>query len=191
MVDRYVPLVRYWVVRGNVPREDQDDLVQEIFLGVFRQLHDYRHESFRGFLRIVARNKATDHFRRTGRQPPTRGGSTIMEMLQNSLRDPSAELNGDLSSDLGESSPCDGRVFSFDSMRLENAQLVTQAVADIQQATSKRNWEIFCAVVIDGCDRTKVAQLHGVKPGALYQAVSSIKRRLLQRMRELGIEPPE
>ncbi|MEZ6111106.1 MAG: sigma-70 family RNA polymerase sigma factor [Pirellulaceae bacterium] len=196
MVDRYVPLVRYWVVRGNVSRQDQDDLIQEILLGVFRRLKDYRHESFRGFLRIVARNKTADHFRRTGRQPPTLDGSSIMEMLLNSLPLPTEtqsgdRMRGDGPTKTGESSPGDGQTFAFDEMQLEDAQLVARAVADIQKSTTPRNWEIFHAVVIDGRDRGEVAQQHGVTLGALYQAVSSIKRRLLKRMRELGVEPPE
>ena len=59
-------------------------------------------------------------------------------------------------------------------------------LSDLTDGTQRQG-----TVVIDGRDRGEVAQQHGVTLGALYQAVSSIKRRLLKRMHELGVEPPE
>jgi RNA polymerase sigma-70 factor (ECF subfamily) len=53
------------ILLGRVPRSDVDDLVQEVFLSAFTQLHGLRNPAaFGGWLCAIARNRATDHLRR-------------------------------------------------------------------------------------------------------------------------------
>jgi RNA polymerase sigma-70 factor (ECF subfamily) len=52
---------------ARVPRTDVDDLVQEVFLTAMRRLDSLRDSAaFPGWLAAIARNHATDHFRRRG-----------------------------------------------------------------------------------------------------------------------------
>src|ERR1700676_1424337 len=49
--------------------DEVDDLAQEVFLAAFGNLHGFRRdESFRAWLRGLARNKVLEHFRRTARR---------------------------------------------------------------------------------------------------------------------------
>jgi RNA polymerase sigma-70 factor (ECF subfamily) len=55
------------VLLARVPRIDVDDLVQEVFLTAIRKLPSLRDpRAFPGWLASIARNRASDYFRRRG-----------------------------------------------------------------------------------------------------------------------------
>jgi len=62
---------QYWrMVHGillvRVPRDEVDDLAQDVFLSAWRQLHALRDAAaFPGWLARIARNRANDHHRRS------------------------------------------------------------------------------------------------------------------------------
>ena len=57
------------VLLGRVPRRDVDDLVQDVFLTAFTRLKGLREPAaFGGWLATIARNRATDHLRRSHEQ---------------------------------------------------------------------------------------------------------------------------
>jgi len=61
----YVRMV-HAILIGRVPRCDVDDLVQDVFLTAFTRLNDLRDPAaFGGWLAAIARNRATDHLRRS------------------------------------------------------------------------------------------------------------------------------
>src|SRR5882672_5073806 len=54
------------VLLGRVPRRDVDDLAQDVFLTAFTRLKGLREPAaFGGWLATIARNRATDHLRRS------------------------------------------------------------------------------------------------------------------------------
>ena len=57
------------VLLGRVPRRDVDDLVQDVFLTAFTRLKGLREPAaFGAWLATIARNRATDHLRRSHEQ---------------------------------------------------------------------------------------------------------------------------
>jgi RNA polymerase sigma-70 factor (ECF subfamily) len=61
---RYAPMV-HGLLLARVPREDADDLAQEVFLQALRRLPSLRDpDAFGGWLAAIARNRARDHHRR-------------------------------------------------------------------------------------------------------------------------------
>jgi RNA polymerase sigma-70 factor, ECF subfamily len=57
------------VLLGRVPRRDVDDLVQDVFVTAFTRLNGLREPAaFGGWLATIARNRATDHLRRSHEQ---------------------------------------------------------------------------------------------------------------------------
>jgi len=72
LVDRFGPRLRYFL-RKLLSRPDRaDDVLQEVWIDVFRQLprlHDA--EAFTAWVYRIARGKATLEMRRNGRQPTT------------------------------------------------------------------------------------------------------------------------
>jgi len=61
----YVRMV-HAILLGRVPRQDVDDLVQDVFISVYTRLRELRDPAaFGGWLAAIARNRATDHLRRS------------------------------------------------------------------------------------------------------------------------------
>src|SRR6184192_1548350 len=64
LYDRYARMV-HGILLCRVPPRDVDDLVQEVFLLVLRQLHSLRDISrFGAWLSTITRNRANDYFRK-------------------------------------------------------------------------------------------------------------------------------
>jgi RNA polymerase sigma-70 factor, ECF subfamily len=61
----YVRMV-HAILLGRVPRRDVDDLIQDVFLTAYTRLRELREPSaFGAWIATIARNRATDHLRRT------------------------------------------------------------------------------------------------------------------------------
>ena len=96
LVTLYTPFLHYWCRRWGVSRADADDVLQEVFQAISKNLKDFRREragdSFRGWLRGIARNKALSLCRR--RDPPAPGGT---DFYRRSLLvpDPGADARSD------------------------------------------------------------------------------------------------
>src|SRR2546421_10741358 len=59
----YVRMV-HAIVLGRVPREDVDDLVQDVFVAAYVRIRELRNPAaFGGWLATIARHRATDHLR--------------------------------------------------------------------------------------------------------------------------------
>ncbi len=70
LVGRYESRVYNQALRMTRHRADAMDLMQEIFLAVYRNLPNYRHEgSFPAWLSRIAINRSIDYQRHRGRQP--------------------------------------------------------------------------------------------------------------------------
>jgi RNA polymerase sigma-70 factor (ECF subfamily) len=63
MYARYAPMV-HGVLLARAPREEVDDLVQDVFLIALRKIHTLRDDAaFGGWLATIARNRAMDFYR--------------------------------------------------------------------------------------------------------------------------------
>ncbi len=61
----YAPLV-HGILLARVPRDEVDDLVQDIFLHALRKLHTLREAAVFGpWIAMIARNRAMDFYRRS------------------------------------------------------------------------------------------------------------------------------
>jgi len=66
LYDRYARMV-HGILLARVPPREVDDLVQEVFLAALRQLHALRDVSrFGAWLSAITRNRANDHYRKSG-----------------------------------------------------------------------------------------------------------------------------
>jgi RNA polymerase sigma-70 factor (ECF subfamily) len=168
LTELYRPLIQYWCRQAHCPATDVDDVVQEVFaavaagLGVFR--HDRPGDSFRGWLRGIARNQTLLYFRRNQARPWPEGGSAALERLQ----------------DLPETLP--GSVKDEDT---EISDLYRRAVEQVRGEFETRTWQMFWRTVIDGRSTAAVAEELTVTPAAVRQAKSRVLRRLKQEMGEL------
>src|SRR5205823_4805980 len=86
LVELYAPLVYHWCRRSQLSPEDTADVFQEVFRAVAGHIAEFRRDrpgdSFRGWLRTIARNKIRDHFRRQQDQPRAVGGTDAQQRMQ-------------------------------------------------------------------------------------------------------------
>ena len=79
MVGLYAPLVYHWCRRADLPEQEIADVFQDVFQAVAAHIADFRRDgakdTFRGWLRVITRNKVRDHFRKLGREPGGAGGT--------------------------------------------------------------------------------------------------------------------
>ncbi len=61
---KYAPMV-HGITLARVPRNEVDDIVQDVFISAYKNLHTLRDKNaVGGWLVMIARNRATEYFRR-------------------------------------------------------------------------------------------------------------------------------
>jgi RNA polymerase sigma-70 factor (ECF subfamily) len=163
IVGLYGPLVFHWCRRWDLQEHDIADVFQDVFQAVASHIAEFRKErpgdTFRGWLRIITRNKVNDHFRRLGREPGGAGGTDAQLRL------------ADLPAPDAESEPADR---DFDSV------LFRQALELIRSEFEERTWQAFWRTAVDDVAPKDVAVELAMSPGSVRVA----KCRVLHRLRE-------
>ena len=163
--DVYLPLIQRWL--GRVPGlgAEVDDLAQEVFVVLVRQIPSFdrrREGSFRAWLRGVTVNRVRTYRRQ--RRPTV--GLDQAEGFLDQLADP----NGDLAR-------------AWDR---EHDQHVTQKLlTSVQGDFSPASWEAFRRFALDGLPAAEVARGLGISENAVIRAKSRILKRLREEAGEL------
>jgi RNA polymerase sigma-70 factor (ECF subfamily) len=165
-VKLYTPLIYHWCQKHGLQRDDIPGVVQEVFKAVSEHIGRFRKDrpadTFRGWLRVITRNKAMDLHRRLGKEARGEGGTVALRRLE-AIPAPEIPEDGD-----------DGEAQS---------NLFRQALELIREEFRESTWKAFWQVVVDGRTPTDVADEMKMSPGAVRVA----KCRVLQRLRlELG-----
>lgn len=164
LVDLYAPLVYHWCRRGGLGVEDAADVFQEVFRSVAGHIDEFRRDragdTFRGWLRAIARNKIHDHFRRQEGQAQAAGGTDAQLRLL-ALPEPNSE----------EENP--------DEAGLLHRQ-VREALEALRGEFEPRTWQAFWQVQMEGRPTDEV----GAGLSMTAAAVRKAKLRVLRRLRE-------
>ncbi len=159
----YAPLVERWCAHCGVRGQDADDVSQEVFGAVAAGLERFRREqggdTFRGWLRVITRNKLIDHARRRARHPEARGGTDAQRQLQQ-VAEP--ELPEDTADDLGG--------------------LYHRALELVRGEFEERTWRAFWLAAVEGRAPDLIAADLGVTPAAVRKAKSRVLLRLRQEV---------
>lgn len=176
LVTLYTPLVYYWSRKSGLPDQEVADVVQDVFRAVSLHIADFRKnrpdDTFRGWLRVITRSKAVDHFRRQAHEPQAAGGTVAQKLLaevpQAGFHDEHDVVTDD-ENDAGEQSA--------------QHALFQQALTLIRDDFHEQTWQAFWRVVVDGQAPKDVAEELSMRVGTVRVA----KCRVLQRLRrELG-----
>jgi RNA polymerase sigma-70 factor, ECF subfamily len=177
LVNLYAPLVAAWCRRMGVAEQDVIDVLQDVFAAVASNLACFRkdrpHDTFRGWLSTIARNKVRDYYRRRAEQPAAPGGTEASLRLAQV-----AEVGADAPDfDAVDDVEC-GVAFSA---------VLSRALVSIRGEFHETTWQAFWGVAVEGRSTAEVALSLDMQPGAVRVA----KSRVLSRLRcELGdIEP--
>jgi len=162
LFDLYVPLVYSWCRRSDMQAEDAADVVQEVFQAVLRGIAGFRHDrpgdTFRGWLRAIARNKIRDHFGRQAGQPAAYGGTDAKRRLTEVAEEEISAQPGPL------------------------GRLCRRALELIRAEFEDRTWQAFWLATIDQWSSTDVARQLGISSSSVRQAKCRVLRRLRQEM---------
>lgn len=158
----YLPLIKSWL--GRVPGlgSDADDLAQEVFVVVIRELPRFerqREGSFRAWLRQVTVNRVRTYRKRRHKRPAV--GLDPTEAFLENLADP----NGDLA-----------REWDLDHDR----HVFEKLLAIVEPDFTSTSWEAFRRFAVDGVPAAQTAEQLGLSVNAVLQA----KSRILKRLRE-------
>jgi RNA polymerase sigma-70 factor (ECF subfamily) len=164
LVGIYRPLIQGWLLRHGLSSADSDDLTQEVFAIVVRQLPGFDHSSqpgaFRCWLRNVTVNRLRAFWRKRQGERPAAGGSDAGELLAQ-LEDPGS----------GPS-----RLWDQEHDRHVMARLLEIIEAEFNPT----DWRAFRRYVLDGEPAAAVAAELGVSVNVVLLAKSRILRRLRQ-----------
>ena len=159
-----------WCRKSGLQAEDAKDVFQEVFFAVATHLADFRREgpadSFRAWLRTIARNKVRDFYRRRSNLPEAEGGSVAQIRLQQVAAsllgdgDPSAEAS-------------------------DTTRLIHHAAQLTRNEFENHTWDMFWRAAVAGDKPADIAAESGVSVSAVYQAKSRVLRRLRQQLQGL------
>ena len=165
----YGPLVYRWARQSHLQPQDAADLVQNVFVSVFRGIarfsHDRPEASFRAWLRTITRNAVREMRRRQAARPVgAAGGSDAYRSLQ---QQPEREGANDV-----EPVPAD-----------EDSEtgLAHRALQLVRETLDERTWNVFRRTVLGEEPPAEVAADLGMTANAVRQA----KYRVLCRLRDL------
>jgi RNA polymerase sigma-70 factor (ECF subfamily) len=168
LVQLYAPLVFYWCRGYDLQQQDTADVFQEVFLAVSQHIAGFRKErssdTFRGWLRVITRNKILDQLRRRGHEPRGEGGTEAQLRF--------AELPAEAAKE--EEKASEDQV---------ERSLFLRGLAFIRDDFEPKTWQAFWETAVEGRAAKDVADQLSMTPGAVRVA----KSRVLQRLRtELG-----
>lgn len=170
LVNLYSPLVHYWCRRMRLPEQDMPDVFQQVFQSVASHIGKFRKEeandTFRGWLRVITRNKVRDHYRRNNRQPDAAGG-TEAQLRFSQLADPLVdEIDAD------EPDAEENHVYG---------EVLRSALETIEHQFQQRTWRAFWLTVVENRTPAEAGEQLDMRPGTVRVA----KSRVLAKLREV------
>jgi RNA polymerase sigma-70 factor (ECF subfamily) len=149
---------------------DAEDVAQEVFqaaaAGLARFRHEHEGDSFRGWLRGIARNLLLLHFRRADRQPRASGGTDALARIQ----------------EVAEAEPPEA---AEDDSPSELEALRRRALELVRGQVEERTWRAFWLTAIEGRSPNDIAPGLGISPTAVRMAKYRVQRRLKEQFAEL------
>src|SRR5262249_12877101 len=150
LVALYAPLVWHWCTRDGLPEQDRADAVQDVFGAVAAHLHQFHRQpggTFRGWLRVITRNKVCDLHRRRRDEPAGAGGSEARRRFSQVPQPAEDEGSG-----------------------RDGCRLVRRALELLRPEFAERTWLAFWRTAVEGRDAAEAAAELGMTPGAVRVA---------------------
>jgi RNA polymerase sigma-70 factor (ECF subfamily) len=163
----YLPLIHRWIARVPGFGDEVDDLAQEVFFVVIRELPQFerrREGSFRAWLRQVVVNKVRTYRRRQGRRPVV--GHDPAEAFLEQIADPASAL-------------------ALEWERDHDQHVLQKLLALVEHDFQATTWQAFLLFGIEGLPPTEVAERLGLSEGAVLKAKSRVLKRLREEAGEL------
>lgn len=166
LLDLYTPLLQRWLRQAGVDGSDADDLIQEVFVALLREMPAFQHNQQRGAFRCWLRNILVNRMRgywSARRAAVPIGGSAEASAALSCLEDPASDLN-----QLWE--------------REHDAFLAQRILQLIENDFLPSTWQAFRRVVLDSAKPAEVAAELNLSINAVMLAKSRVLRRARQEI---------
>ena len=158
----YGPLVYQWARESGLQADDAADVVQEVFRGLLKSIHNFRKEkpsdTFRGWLYVVTRNKIRDFARKQSKLPAAQGG-TEFNLRLNELPDSCAEE----STAAGKS---------------EVSGVYSRAIETIKDGFGEATWQSFWRMTVKNEPAKEIAEDLGLAVWTVYKHKARVMKKL-------------
>jgi RNA polymerase sigma-70 factor (ECF subfamily) len=166
-VRRYGPLIYRWCRRWQLQESDAQDVTQTVLTKLAAKMRIFNYDpaqSFRAYLKTLARYAWCD-FLKANQQPGVGcGGSDVLKLLE------TVEAGDDLVQQLNE---------QFDQEMLALAQ------AQVQQRVELHTWEAFRLTALEGLSGADVATQLDMKVVTVFKARSKVQKMLQEQIARL------
>ena len=160
----YAPLLRGWLRRSGVPPHEHDDLAQDVFHAIAREMPTFAYDrstgGFRGWLRTVLANRLRHHWRQRQTRPLATGDERFAATVLDQLEDPRS-----------------GMAAAWD--REHDEHVVATLLGLVRGDFEPQTWEAFRRTALDGQAVATVADALGLT----VNAVKLARHRVLKRLR--------
>ena len=156
-VNVYMPLLRSWLKRFHVQPADADDLVQEVFAVVARELPDFQHNQRKGAFRKWLRSVLTYRLREFWRNAKYRPGTCVTSVQRqlDELADDESQL-----SQLWE--------------KEHDEFVMNRLMEQVRPRFDSQSWQAFRLQTISRRSAQEVADELGMSVNSVYLAKSRI-----------------
>lgn len=165
-VTLYEPFLQHLARRLGVPERHVADVVQQVLLAIAKSVDGWSDDgetaSFRRWLAAVARNVVIKFMRKERRQAGGRGGTELVELLEQFPAEPDRQ----------------------DVERYEH-ELIVWAAEQVRHEFIDTSWAAFWATVIDGQSVADVSKELGISRGSIYMSRSRIVARIRKKVNEV------
>lgn len=154
-VDLLLPLLWKWVGRLRLAEQDAADLIQDVFLVLYKELPSFQYDpsrSFRAWLWTILKRRAVDQSRRA----------------------PSVHLDSEHAAVAPDLPLLEDTEF--------REILMARALKIVQSEFSHETWRAFWEHFINGRPVVDVAAELGIAPGSVYVAKGRVLRLLRERL---------
>ena len=152
---------------GN--REDADEVAQEAFVRVYRNLHKFRgHSSFRTWLYMIVLNLARNRYRKMKRRK---------EDMKVSLDNPLLQDEGEISRDVADETYSPERAMRSKEIQQQVQAALEKIAPDYRQVVVLRH--------IEGLSYTEMSEILGCAEGTIKSRLHRARQELREYLREL------
>lgn len=160
---RYRDVILGWCRRRELSQECAEDVAQEIWLKLLREIHtfDPAKGRFRSWLKAVVNNAVVDYWRRQDRQPVRAGvgGSVFLERLSN-LAGP--EASAELSVVIDR----------------QAKTIAAEVLAKVRARLNESTWQSFYLCQVEGRAACEAAKELGIGIASVYKNTYRVKQML-------------
>jgi len=164
--DLYAPLIYRYARRRGLNRDDADDVRSECYRAIVQQIETFHYDKakggFKAWLRTIVDRRVTDLFRKKREQQANTG---VLGQLEDA-----------------HSSPAEVWETEWKNQHLKHC------VEELRGEVSRRTFEAFTIVVIQGRPVAEACDELGMNPNQIYKARARMLRRVRDKMAELGCE---